>query len=173
MSTRCAGSRRVRFGRPGLADVPGAARTMRLGLISSASARSSARSCKSCSCLRVLLDALLYLFVFFCFLNYESFLGASPAHRLKLKSEGHPQHPADRAESRTRCVVLFPFSPSLLSSSRAGLWICLSGFVRDLPSGRGVFVSVLLHNNCSSKRPPASSAPFSLTFERNMHAIYV
>lgn len=63
---RCRGDRRARFGRLGLPDVTGAARTMRLGLIRRCPPRLfSARSWKGCSwpssCLRVLLDAFFYL----------------------------------------------------------------------------------------------------------------
>lgn len=78
---RCRGFRRARFGRLGLPDVTGAARTMRLGLIRRCPPRHfSARSWKGCSwpssCLRVLLDAFFYLF----FGETKPF-GNEPAHR--------------------------------------------------------------------------------------------
>lgn len=78
-----------------------------------------------------------FLSFFFFSLRDQTFWKGAIGSVLKLKSEGHPQHLTDRAETGTRGAVL---SPSLISmyffswfsSTRADLLICVSGFVRGL-----------------------------------------
>lgn len=120
--------------------------------------------------------------IYFLFFARPNLLESSQpiSSALKLKSEGHPQHLADRAETGfSLCdsffLSFFAFSPLLVSSSRAALLICLSGFVRGLSvaeiSGRrsllgGVSGSpVSLHNDCWSQCFPASSSLFVLLFK--------